>query len=788
MPVPLDIPPAIIQPAPSGIVARHQEFLKCGTIWINSFIRVATAAYTIDNAVWLDGSADYFSYTPSAGDADLWTVSLWFKRPELDATHYLFSASAGASSDTAIFLNSSNELILNVRTGSTNYQWVSSQLFRDIPAWYNLVVQANFNDATAGDRWKVYLNGIEITDWSTQDTVPQANSDWGTAVQHEIGKDARGTSYFNGYIAEFCYLDGVNQAYTDFGEFDSNGVWVPKDLSGLSPGTSGGLWQFDGTITSTVTDNSTNSNDWTSNSITAAQQVTDTPTNNLLTWNPLHNQQSAGTFTEGSKTYTYTSTTRTLCPVTHAFPKTGKWVVALNYSATTSQDFYMGLLDYNDANFGDAAGSNENVDPDTVNYSNGTNYVPGNVTSSTPVDTADELWIAVDMDNDQMWQGIYDDSAAAMVWFDGAGGTTGDPGAGSNPTHSTLGMENPVLTAANRDSVTLTILCSDEVTGTVPSGFTYMDGAGNFPTAAVPDPDEEFQVILDDGDGIESAISSAVTALGSPDYVVAIKDRDTDADAWAWRFSADGSNEHRIDDTDDTYGAVSSFSGSETHAACLFKLNGDAKIRAGSVAHTNGGGDTSVSFTSTGTARQLIILFPTQSGGAGVPVYHPDLTSGDLIYLTDTSAETTDAAIKNVTATGFDIDDGEATDTYYYLVIPEIAGFCDLFTYTGNGNADGPAVYNGLRPHAGFTKKTNDVSGWPWHDYQRSPYNVSEQTLYLNKDNAETDPSTEDIDFLATGFKIRATTAARNTSAATYVGMMIGRPTGGSNVAPAGAV
>ena len=54
-----------------------------------------------------------------------------------------------------------------------------------------------------------------------------------------IGTAAFGGSYnagdgdydMRGYLAEFCGVDGQQLAPTDFGEYDSNGIWIPKDVS-----------------------------------------------------------------------------------------------------------------------------------------------------------------------------------------------------------------------------------------------------------------------------------------------------------------------------------------------------------------------------------------------------------------------------------------------------------------------------------------------------------------------------------------------------------------------------
>ena len=53
-------------------------------------------------------------------------------------------------------------------------------------------------------------------------------------------QNVNGGNRFNGYLAETVLIDGSQLDATDFGEFDSDtGIWIPKDVSGLSFGTRG---------------------------------------------------------------------------------------------------------------------------------------------------------------------------------------------------------------------------------------------------------------------------------------------------------------------------------------------------------------------------------------------------------------------------------------------------------------------------------------------------------------------------------------------------------------------
>jgi hypothetical protein len=49
----------------------------------------------------------------------------------------------------------------------------TTQVFRDVSAWYHFVLAVDTTQGTAGDRVKVYLNGLEITSFSTNNAPTQ---------------------------------------------------------------------------------------------------------------------------------------------------------------------------------------------------------------------------------------------------------------------------------------------------------------------------------------------------------------------------------------------------------------------------------------------------------------------------------------------------------------------------------------------------------------------------------------------------------------------------------------
>ena len=103
---------------------------------------------------------------------------------------------------------------------------------------------------------------------------------------------------YSGYLAECNYVDGVTATQNDFGEFDDDsGIWKPKEYEG-SYGTNGSYLDFK--IASDLGANAKgNDVNFSLNNITAADQATDTPTNNFCTWFPLWTFPIGRTISEG---------------------------------------------------------------------------------------------------------------------------------------------------------------------------------------------------------------------------------------------------------------------------------------------------------------------------------------------------------------------------------------------------------------------------------------------------------------------------------------------------------
>ena len=270
-----------------------------------------STGYDVANSLRFDdGSSAYLNRTPSsASNRTTWTWSAWIKRSNLTGGQMaLFGAKADSSNDTGIWLQSDDTLQFFNNVSGTVKQIRTNRLFRDSTAWYHIVAVWDSDNGTAGNRMRLYINGVEETSFGT-DTNPGSgdNSTINNTEVHQIGR-VDTTYYFDGYMAEVCFIDGQALDATSFGEFDEDSPtqWKPKKVSTLTFGTNGFYLEFKQSGTSQNSsgmgaDTSGNDNHFAVNNLTALDQSKDTCTNNFATLNNRVNSYSTEVaLTEGN--------------------------------------------------------------------------------------------------------------------------------------------------------------------------------------------------------------------------------------------------------------------------------------------------------------------------------------------------------------------------------------------------------------------------------------------------------------------------------------------------------
>jgi hypothetical protein len=176
--------------------------------------------------------------------------------------------------------------------------------------------------------------------------------------------------------------------------------------------------------------------------------------------------------------------------------------------------------------------------------------------------------------------------------------------------------------------------------------------------------------------------------------------------------------------------------------------------------------------------KPAMIIIKNRASSSNWRVWHQSLSSQTQSYLSLnlTNAATTDATIWNNTApissvfsVGNDSSVNTSPNTYVAYCFAEVAGYSKFGSYTGNGSTDGTFVHLGFRPRFVITKRTDSTGALVIWDSARDTYNATEKGLLANASNAE--DTTNYIDFLSNGFKLRNTYGSQNGSGATYIYM-----------------
>ena len=290
---------------------------------INSFLYPGakfTPPYQVTNSIRFDdGSSDNLTRSQTSGNRRTWTFSTWVKRCTTGSSQGL--ANANTTDDDRIQFHSSDVFRVYFN-GAASAFLVTNRLFRDVSAWYHIVVAVDTTQGTASNRIKLYVNGVQETSFSTE-TYPSQDYDTFFNVSNTLHVGSSGAAeYMDGYLAETVFIDGSQLDPTSFGETDEDtGIWKPIDVSGLTFGTNGFYLDFEDS-SALGDDVSGNNNDFTVNNLTSVDQSTDTCTNNFATWNGIK-PLTRGALSEGNLVFTGVSGAETTYSSIGA--SSGKW-------------------------------------------------------------------------------------------------------------------------------------------------------------------------------------------------------------------------------------------------------------------------------------------------------------------------------------------------------------------------------------------------------------------------------------------------------------------------------
>jgi hypothetical protein len=809
-------PPTPSQTSATGIwtLSQQQQYQQAG-LWPNSPSQVSRSLRF--------NSADsaFLSRTPTVvSNQKTWTWSGWVKLSAFSADKELFSAdSTGGARFTGIRYTGGDALDFVFDDGS-GQRIRSSAIYRDPSAWYHVVAAMDTTQATASNRMKLYVNGVQITAFAVESYPSQnADSDVNSTRAHNLGRRAEDSAaYFNGYMANVQFVDGQALDPTSFGEYNVNtGVWQPLQKN-LTYGTNGFQLTFNDNTNTTATtlgaDSSGNGNNWTPSNFSVTtgannDSMVDSPTSygtdtgvggtvrgNYCTLNPLSPPSSGSpSYTNGNLdggVATYQSLVSTFSMTSSKWywevTPTGNTGSAGYFIAVSDANFPMSTRTWQGANFWGY-------------FSNGSKYTNGGSASyGASFTTNDVIGVALDMDAGTVT--FYKNGTSQGVAYSSLTGksmqaTVGDGTSGSIQYFSCNFGQRPFAYTAPSG---FKALCTQNLpTPTI--GATSATLAGKY-----------FAPVLWTGNG---ASSRAITGVGfQPD--------------WVWDKMRSAGYQHAIvdsvrggnqvlhsnstsaEDTNWQYGYVSSFDSdgftiqagstsaenwnlnAATFVAWCWKANGTGSSNtAGSITSTVSANTTSgfsvVTYTGNSTNGATI------GHGLGVaPVFVIVKSRNDtfdwIVWSSSFATSSTTAFLNTTDAAGaYSVWSSTlpsstvitlpsssyvngSTKTYVAYCFAPVAGYSAFGSFIGNASADGPFIYTGFRPAYIMLKRT-DTGGYDWYvfDTKRNTYNLTNASLYPDLSAAEGVSSVSVLDILSNGFKMRGSSGGTNPSSGTMI-------------------
>ena len=243
----------------------------------------------------------YLTHSASAGNRKKWTWSGWVKRASSSSGsgQYLMACNSIPNYYSTVNFTGDNLRYYDYY-GGFEAQLITNRVFKDFFAYYHIVVTYDSAQATASDRVKIYVNGVQETSFSTS-TYPSQNADSYQNVSgytQKIGVEDN-SAYFDGIMSHVHFCDGYAYAPSDFGSTDSTtGEWKINTSPSVSYGTNGYFLFKDD---NSVTDRSGQSNNFTVSGGTLIKSE-DCASNVFCNINPLDNYIANATLTNGNTT------------------------------------------------------------------------------------------------------------------------------------------------------------------------------------------------------------------------------------------------------------------------------------------------------------------------------------------------------------------------------------------------------------------------------------------------------------------------------------------------------
>jgi hypothetical protein len=781
--------------------------------------RNAWPPYKIEESLRFRRSASgYLSRTPAiASDRRTFTWSGWVKLGLLSVARQIFGTTANANQSALVF-SADNQLVVFSENASQTLLR-TAQLFRDPAAWYHVVWAEDTTQATASNRVKIYVNGVQVTAFEyTQYPSQNFQGTINNNATHYISSYDGSNWLHDGYLAEVNFIDGQQLTSSSFGATDKDGNWSPIAYTGTY-GTNGFYLNFrDSTSAATMGyDYSGNGNNWTLNGfnvstanttydimIDVPEDQSDGTANNRGNYCTINGTTAQPTgwgtttaFSNGNLTGTIASAGDNGAAYgTIALPRSGKWY----WEVTISSSTVPGAVGIAESSMKRPDGTGPLA---RQLYSGGGTVVSKaydgtNLTGSYTFFSNATLGVACDMDNGKL--------------FISVGGTyvnSGDPVAGTGAIFTDLLSASPgggswlPMSYGYNGHVHNHNYGQRPFAYEPPSGFKTLN-TFNLPEPTIKQPNQYFDVNLWTGNATNRAITNA--GGFQPDFVWIkhrnsaenhnlydgirgpgnrLESNDTAPDFYySDRLTAFNSNGFNLgtgyNNTNGTTYVGWQWRGSSANATntsgsitSIVRANPTAGFSI--VTYTGTGGSGSIGH-GLGVAPTMIMI-KSRSSTTNWRVYQANLGITSYLVLNSTAAIATasmwgtpDSNTFIIGGTGYEVNESGAT--YVAYCFAPVAGYSAFGSYTGNGSTDGPFVYTGFRPRFVIIKQSSSANYWWLKDSARSPTNQANLRISPSNSTAEADDSAYNgADFLSNGFKLRGTDTTTNQSGETYIYM-----------------
>ena len=736
---------------------------------------------------------NYMNRTPaSTTNRTTWTWSAWVKIGSIQDQH-LYAAGVDGNNRDIIEFNVGGSLngTFNFQSLSgavTQFQLTSTVFIRDSSQWYHFMVVVDTSNATSTQRVLSYINGVRVTSFGTAN-YPSQNYATNTNTNniHTIGRrNYTASSFFDGYMAEVNFIDGQALTPSSFGEYNSDGIWVPKAYSSTY-GTNGYYLKF--APGSAGTDSSGNGNTWTLNGFnvstanTTYDLMTDSPTdylsgsmstaNNAGNYATLNaNDNGGATLSSGglqtvSGSATWYSTRSTIGGIT-----SGKWY--WEGSLTVGGQFHVGICSiYTTLStyFGSQAAGYAYNAADGLKYNNNSTAAYGATFTA-----GDVIGVAFDADNGALY------FSKNGTWQNSGDPTSGSSKTGAAYTGLTSGPYSPVFGIYS--STAVVNFGQRAFAYTPPTGYKSLN-TYNITRPAdsslwfygdTPDmiwiknrSASSNNVITDTvrGIGINLVTNARAPDLSYPavsemnkfgmsvinDSVSVVNGSGNSHVYWGWKANSSTT-------VTDTSGTITSQVSANRQAGFSI-VSWIYNSSGGTIGHGLG-------------AAPSFIIQRSRTTGYNWDVYHVSLGPTKRLTLNTTSASETFTGPWNDTSPTSSVfssgaswwTNGDSMITYCWTAIP---GYSAFGSYVGSGGADGPYVYLGFRPRWLLGKRTDAANDWLMWDSTRDTYNLMQNIIYANATTAESTYVNDKLDFVSNGIKLRNVGSAMNASGGTYI-------------------